>query len=64
MSTFMQSDDTALLLIDHQSGLFQTVKDIDVRQLRTKSPLWPRWPSCYRFPSLPRPRFQKARTVR
>ena len=35
MSTFMQSDDTALLLIDHQSGLFQTVKNIDVRQLRT-----------------------------
>jgi nicotinamidase-related amidase len=35
MSTFMQSDDTALLLIDHQSGLFQTVKDKDVRQLRT-----------------------------
>jgi nicotinamidase-related amidase len=35
MSTFTQSGDTALLLIDHQSGLFQTVKDIDVRQLRT-----------------------------
>jgi nicotinamidase-related amidase len=35
MSTFMQSDDTALLLVDHQSGLFETVKDIDVRQLRT-----------------------------
>ena len=35
MSTFMQSDDIALLLIDHQSGPFQTVKDIDVRQLRT-----------------------------
>jgi hypothetical protein len=35
VSAFMQSDDTALLLIDHQSGLFETVKDIDVRQLRT-----------------------------
>jgi nicotinamidase-related amidase len=35
VSAFMQSDDTALLLIDHQSGPFETVKDIDVRQLRT-----------------------------
>lgn len=26
--------DTAMLLIDHQSGLFQVVKDIDVLQLR------------------------------
>lgn len=26
--------DTAVLLIDHQSGLFQTVKDIGVAQLR------------------------------
>lgn len=31
MIYFMQSDDTARLLIDHQSGLFQAVKDIDVR---------------------------------
>ena len=27
-------DDTALLLLDHQSGLFQTVKDITVAELR------------------------------
>src|SRR4029453_13787618 len=27
-------DDTALLLLDHQTGLFQTVKDISVAELR------------------------------
>lgn len=30
----MNVDDTTLLLIDHQSGLFQTVKDITVAELR------------------------------
>lgn len=29
--------DTAMLLIDHQSGLFQTVKDISVAQLRANT---------------------------
>jgi nicotinamidase-related amidase len=30
----MNVDDTALLLLDHQTGLFQTVKDISVAELR------------------------------
>ena len=30
----MDVDDTALLLLDHQSGLFQTVKDLTVAELR------------------------------
>ena len=30
----MNTEDALLLLLDHQSGLFQTVKDIDVAQLR------------------------------
>ncbi|MDP5273261.1 isochorismatase family protein [Chengkuizengella axinellae] len=33
-STFIDPTDAALLLIDHQSGLFQTVKDLDVPTLR------------------------------
>ena len=37
MNTFIDPADAALLLVDHQSGLFQTVKDIDVRQLRTNT---------------------------
>lgn len=30
----IESDDAAMLLIDHQSGLFQTVKDLHVPELR------------------------------
>ena len=30
----MNTDDAALLLLDHQTGLFQTVKDITVAELR------------------------------
>ncbi len=29
--------DAAILLLDHQAGLFQTVKDISVTQLRTNT---------------------------
>ncbi|KIO76581.1 nicotinamidase [Pedobacter lusitanus] len=34
VQTRINTDDVAILLIDHQSGLFQTVKDIDVTALR------------------------------
>lgn len=34
VQTRINSDDVAFLLIDHQSGLFQTVKDINVTQLK------------------------------
>jgi hypothetical protein len=30
----MDADDAGLLLLDHQSGLFQTAKDISVAELR------------------------------
>ncbi|MEI5906428.1 isochorismatase family protein [Bacillus spongiae] len=33
-STFIDPSDAVLLLIDHQSGLFQTVKDLDVPTLK------------------------------
>lgn len=29
-------DDAVMLLIDHQSGLFNTVRDLDLRQLRAR----------------------------
>jgi len=31
----LKSGDAAFLMVDHQSGLFQTVKDISVQQLRS-----------------------------
>lgn len=37
MSIFINPDDAVLLMIDHQSGLFQTVKDIAVQDLRTNA---------------------------
>ncbi len=36
-STLFDSDDVALLLIDHQTGLLQTVKDIPIQELRTNT---------------------------
>ncbi len=33
----LDPDDTLLLLLDHQSGLFETVKDIEVTQLRANT---------------------------
>lgn len=35
--TLIDPQDTAILLIDHQSGLLQTVKDIGVAELRTNT---------------------------
>ena len=35
--TLLDPDDTVVLLLDHQSGLFQTVKDISVSELRTNT---------------------------
>jgi nicotinamidase-related amidase len=34
---FLDPDDTVLLLLDHQTGLFQTVKDIPVAELRANT---------------------------
>src|ERR671920_1491740 len=33
----IDTSDTVLLLLDHQSGLFQTVKDISVAELRNNT---------------------------
>jgi nicotinamidase-related amidase len=35
--TLIDPADAVILLLDHQSGLFQTVKDIDVAELRTNT---------------------------
>src|SRR6476646_7482915 len=36
-AALMKAADVALLLLDHQSGLFQTVKDISVSELRANT---------------------------
>ncbi len=36
-------NDTAMLLIDHQSGLFQTVGDMPMPELRARAAALDRW---------------------
>jgi len=36
-AALLDASDTVILLLDHQSGLFQTVKDIDVAELRANT---------------------------
>ena len=36
-AALLDASDTAFLLLDHQSGLFQTVKDISVAELRSNT---------------------------
>jgi hypothetical protein len=36
-AALLDASDTAILLLDHQTGLFQTVKDISVAELRSNT---------------------------
>ena len=42
--------DTVILLLDHQSGLFQTVKDISVAELRTNTAILAKVASLMKVP--------------
>ena len=42
--------DTAILLLDHQTGLFQTVKDIGVAELRANTTLLAKLATLYKIP--------------
>jgi nicotinamidase-related amidase len=46
----LDSTDTALLLLDHQAGLFQTVKDISVDQLRTNTTMLAKLAALVKMP--------------
>lgn len=39
-AALFDASDAVILLLDHQSGLFQTVKDIDVAELRSNTESW------------------------
>src|SRR5262249_29911645 len=43
-------DDVALLLLDHQSGLFQVVKDMPVSQLRANTAMLAKLASIMKIP--------------
>ncbi len=42
----LDTSDTVILLLDHQAGLFQTVKDIDVAELRRNVKCSRSWRHC------------------
>lgn len=42
--------DTALLLLDHQTGLFQTVKDISITELRTNTVMLAKLATMFNIP--------------
>ncbi len=42
--------DTAILLLDHQTGLFQTVKDIGITELRANTTLLAKLAAIYKIP--------------
>ena len=46
----MDSSDTVMLLLDHQSGLFQVVKDIEVAQLRANTAMLAKLASLMKLP--------------
>jgi nicotinamidase-related amidase len=46
----MDAADTLLLLLDHQSGLFQVVKDIEVAQLRANTAMLAKLASLMKLP--------------
>ncbi len=56
--------DAVMLLIDHQSGLFQLVRDMDQPTLRHHVARWQRCRDSRRFRRSPRPRFPTDQTVR
>jgi len=46
----LDPSDTAVLLLDHQAGLFQTVKDIGVTELRANTTLLAKLATLYKLP--------------
>ncbi|RDJ13924.1 isochorismatase family protein [Rhizobium grahamii] len=49
-TALFDTSDTAILLIDHQTGLFQTVKDISVRDLRANATTLAKLASLLKIP--------------
>jgi hypothetical protein len=59
----MDVDDVALLLLDHQTGLFQTVKDVTVAELRANVIALVRIATLLKLPIITKPLFPTGRTV-
>jgi nicotinamidase-related amidase len=49
-AALLDASDTAILLLDHQSGLFQTVKDISVAELRANTTMLAKLATLLKIP--------------
>lgn len=57
-------NDSVMLLIDHQSGLFQTVGDMPMPELRARAAALAKMATLAKCRSLPRHPYRKVRTAR
>jgi nicotinamidase-related amidase len=49
-AALLDTSDTAMLLLDHQTGLFQTVKDISIAELRTNTTMLAKLATLFKIP--------------
>src|SRR4051812_46220434 len=49
-AALLDASDTVILLLDHQSGLFQTVKDISITELRTNTTMLAKLATVLKIP--------------
>ncbi len=64
IKTMIDPDDAVMLLIDHQSGLFQLVKDIDMPTLRNNVIALAKASRLAKIPTFTTPRFPMDPTAR
>ena len=64
IKTMIDPDDAVILLIDHQSGLFQLVADMDMLTLRNNVSALAKVAHLGKIPTFTLRQFQTARTVR
>jgi hypothetical protein len=64
IQTMIDPGDAVMLLIDHQSGLFQLVADMDMSTLRNNVSALAKVAHLGKIPRLPPPPFPMARTAR
>ena len=60
----LDTSDTVILLLDHQTGLFQTVKDVGVAELRANTAMLAKLATLLKIPVITPPRSPTGRTAR
>ena len=63
-AALLDSSDTVILLLDHQTGLFQTVKDISVAELRANTIMIAKLATLLKIPVITTASSEMFRTAR